>query len=152
MRCWRIATAKWALDRSGEGVRLYGGRWNPIGYPVIYTGMTVEIAALEKFDHFPSIASTPLKLVSIDLPDGPDVVYVPDPNELPAEWQVMPASASAQEFGRRWIESREFLAMCVPSAIVAEASNALINVHHAAFKAVDIQIVRDFSFDARMFK
>ena len=152
MRLWRITTRKWALDTSCEGARLYGGRWNPIACPVMYAGATIEICALEKFVHLAGSAHPPLVLVSIDLPDDPGLAYRPQIAALPADWADLPIPASTQEFGRRWVESAQGLTMFVPSAIIPESSNAVINPRHPAYQDIRLEIVRAFAFDARMFK
>ena len=150
MKLWRITTARYALDKLCDGARLYGGRWNPIGYPVLYAGTTIEIAALEKFVHLAAIAHPPLKLIEITVPDDPPLVY--PAKDLPADWADLPISASAQAFGRQWIEDAKYLIMIVPSAIIPEAKNAVINAAHPRYSDVTLQIQRDFSFDGRMFK
>ena len=77
MRFWRIATARWALDRKCEGARIEGGRWNPVGTPALYAGTTPVICALEKFVHLDGMAHPPLKLVVVEIPDDDDLVYTP---------------------------------------------------------------------------
>jgi RES domain-containing protein len=150
LRLWRITTRKWALDRLCDGARLYGGRWNPSGYPVMVAGSTIEICALEKFVHLAGAGHPPLVLVAIDVPDAP--ITQPALADLPEGWADLPASGEAQEFGRRWLQSNNDLVMLVPSAIIPESSNALINPAHPAYAKVQLAIVRDFTFDARMFK
>lgn len=152
MRLWRITTRKWALDTSCEGARLYGGRWNPIGCPALYAGASIEICALEKFVHLAGAPHPPLVLVAIDLPDNQGLVYRPRMAELPDDWAALPASASTQAFGRRWVESAGALAMLVPSAIIPESVNAVINPRHPAYRDIRLEVVRAFTFDARMFK
>lgn len=152
MRLWRITTRQWALDTSCEGARLYGGRWNPIACPVMYAGATIEICALEKFVHLAGSAHPPLVLVAIDVPEDPGLVYRPQMAELPADWADLPAPASTQDFGRRWVESARSLVMSVPSAIIPESVNAVINPRHPAYRDIELQVVRAFTFDARMFK
>lgn len=152
MRLWRITTRKWALDTLCEGARLYGGRWNPIAWPVVYAGATIEICALEKFVHLAGSSHPPLVLVSIDAPDDASLVYRPSMAELPPDWADLPAPASTQEFGRRWIESASGLILFVPSAIIPESRNAVLNPRHPAYRDIRLEIVRDFAFDARMFK
>src|SRR5438067_9482596 len=91
LRLWRITTRKWALDTLCEGARLYGGRWNPIAWPVMYAGATIEICALEKFVHLGGAAHPPLVLVSIDVPDDEALVYRPPLADLPPDWADLPA-------------------------------------------------------------
>jgi RES domain-containing protein len=150
LKLWRITTPQWALDRRCDGARLHGGRWNPPGLPVMYAGTSIEIAALEKFVHLNSAPQPPLVLVSIDVPDDPQLHSRARVADLPADWAELPVPASTQEFGRRWIEAGPGLVLLVPSVIVPEASNALINPLHSAFKRVRLKVVRDFSFDVRM--
>ena len=122
MRLWRITTRKWALDKRCEGARLYGGRWNPPGYPVMYAGSTIEICALEKFVHLAGAAHPPLVLVSIDVPDDEGLWLRPGIGELPADWAQLPAPGSAQEFGRQWLDSASQLLLLLPSACWARPS------------------------------
>ena len=152
MRLWRITTRKWALDTLCEGARLYGGRWNPIGWPVMYAGATIEICALEKFVHLGGALHPPLVLVSIDVPDDEALVHRPPLTGLPPDWADLPAPASTQEFGRRWVASAHGLVLMVPSAIIPESRNAVLNPRHPAYGDVRLEVVREFTFDARMFK
>ncbi len=141
---WRITTEKWALDKLCEGARSNGGRWNPIGVPAMYAGTNVEICALEKFVHLAATACPPLKLVSIEVPDDGNTITRAPLTSLPKDWAELPSSANAQEFGRKWLISAAQLVLIVPSAIVPEATNAVINPLHPAYKDVKLRIVRDF--------
>lgn len=152
MRLWRIAARPWALDTSCEGARVHGARWNPPGWAAMYGGATIEICALEKFVHLAGVPPPPLSLVSIDLPDDPDLLLQPQMSALPSDWAELPAPASTQEFGRRWLRSAKQLALLLPSAIVPEARVAMINPMHPRYREVRLKLVRDFSFDARLFK
>lgn len=152
MKLWRITTKKWALDKLCDGARLNGGRWNPIGYPVMYAGTTIEICALEKFVHLAGSTHPPLVLVSVEVPDNAVLFIQPPLAGLPKDWSDLPAPASTQEFGRQWLESASQLVMLMPSAIIPESLNAVINPLHPAYQDVTLEIVREFTFDARMFK
>ena len=116
----------------------------------MYAGSTIEMCALEKFVHLAGANHPPLVLVAIDVPDALSIS--PALADLPKDWADLPASNSAQEFGRRWLQSNSNLVMLVPSAIIPESTNALINPAHPAYANVELAIVRDFTFDARMFK
>jgi RES domain-containing protein len=150
LRLWRIVSAKHALDKTCAGVRSTGGRWNPIGYPALYTGTTVEICALERFVHTRREQSAPLVLVSADAPYCDDLFHRPAISELPADWAALPVAAGSQEFGRAWLQEARQLVLLLPSAIVPEATIALINPAHAAYSQVKLKKVRPFAFDARM--
>lgn len=118
----------------------------------MYAGTTIEICALEKFVHLAGSAHPPLVLVSIDVPDDPALAWRPSLAELPADWAELPAPASTQEFGRAWIESMRGLILFIPSAIIPESRNAVLNPRHPAYQDIRLDIVREFAFDARMFK
>lgn len=152
MKLWRITTKKWALDTICDGAKQYGGRWNPIGYPAMYAGTTIEICALEKFVHLNGAMHPPLMLVSIEVPDDDILFTRPLLEKLPKNWSALPGAAGAQEFGRQWLESAQQLVMFLPSAIIPEATNALINPKHARYRELTLTAVREFTFDARMFK
>lgn len=150
MRLWRIVSRKWALDTACDGARIHGGRWNPPGYPVMYAGATIEICALEKFVHLAGAPPPPLVLVAIDLPKGAAPALQPTLADLPTGWADMPVSEAAQQFGRQWLVAARDLMLLVPSVIIPEATNAVINPAHPAYREIRLEIVRDFYFDARM--
>lgn len=152
MKLWRITARRWALDTLCDGARIHGGRWNPVGYPAMYAGAGIELCALEKFVHLAGMAHPPLALVAIEIPDEPDLLLQPPLSSLPANWADLPAPSSTQEFGRAWLAAGKQLALLLPSAIVPEACNAMINPRHPRYRELKLRISRDFSFDARMFK
>lgn len=116
----------------------------------MYAGTNIEICALEKFVHLSGAAHPPLVIVSIDVPDN--IYTQPAMADLPADWADLPSPPSAQEFGRQWLDAKKELLMFLPSAVIPETVNALINPNHPAYADVSLTIVRDFTFDARMFK
>jgi RES domain-containing protein len=153
MKSWKIATEEAALDRSGNGAKKEGGHWNSVGTPALYSGATVELCALEKWVHIDEEdPDAKLVLVSIELPDDPALCRRVGVEELPKGWDDVPVSTVAREFGTRFLKNGEQLYMCVPSVIVHEACNFVINPAHAACDEMKLEIVRSFSFDPRMFK
>lgn len=84
MRAWRIAKARYALDRSGAGGLAEGGRWHARGTPVIYAGLSVEICAMEKLVHTGVILPADLQLVSLTLPDEAALYESLTPANCPA--------------------------------------------------------------------
>lgn len=152
MFAWRIAKKQFALDRIGIGARTYGGRWNAPGVAVIYAGMSPEISAMEKFVHTDGILPDDLVLVRLDLPEDANLYYYCQEVDLPSGWDELPGSTAAIEFGNAFIKGGTHLGMIVPSAIIPEASNIIINPSHANFENVDMAIVRPFKFDSRLFR
>lgn len=148
MRIWRICReAQAALD--GEGARLFGGRWNSEGVAVIYASATLSLAALEYLVHI-DIEDVPDDLIAlaIDVPDDASTARV-DRRDLPAHWRRT-GYADCIAIGDAWVSQGATLTLSVPSAIVPEESNVLINPAHADAAGVQIAASRRFSFDPRL--
>ena len=149
MRTWRIADEDVALDRSCEGARKSGGHWHAEGCPALYSAMTAELAVLEKFVHSRGNEEG-LVLVAVDLPDDPELGVDVRRDELPEGWDDLDDGGSAAEFGTAFLQKCHHLYMRVPSVIVGEGVNLIINPEHPAYADVELSIVRSFSFDPRM--
>ena len=150
MQAWRITQRAHALDRTGTGSRLTGGRWNSVGHAAIYAGLTPEIAALEKLVHTSELLPRDLVLVQLDLPDGAELYRRHSASDLPAGWDVLPSSTVAAEFGDDFLRAGVHLGLIVPSVVMPEAFNIVLNSAHSAFSAVTFRIVRLFAFDSRL--
>ena len=146
---WRIARRPHALDRSGVGARDSGGRWNAVGAAVIYAGGTIAIAELETFAHVSGVVPPDLVLVRVALParyssDTPAL------SGLPA-WNALPPEAASQRFGTQWVAEKRSLVLYVPSVIVPEEFNAVLNPSHPEFADVKMTVTRSFHYDPRLF-
>lgn len=152
MRVWRIVPKRrYSQAFSGEGARLYGGRWNPPGIRVVYTSATLSLAALEYFVHV-SKETRPDDLVSISLeiPQNVRMERVSD-SKLPVNWRTYPAADELKEIGRKWIKKGATAILAVPSAVIPQELNYLINPDHADFKKMKISKPVPFNLDERMF-
>lgn len=132
-----------------DGARLTGGRWNPRGVPVVYAGSSIALVALEYFVHLSGDEPADLVLLEIDAPDGTGAQSVLS-EELPDRWQDDLAATQAR--GMEWIQSKGSLVLWVPSAIVPEERNALLNPGHPEWARVRVRLLRAFHFDRRMYK
>ena len=147
---WRIARRPYALDRIGIGARTDGGRWNLPGTGVIYGGRTIAIAALEKFVHLAGIVPPDLVLVRVQFPDDCSSEE-PGIAELPPDWDAVPPRRGSMQFGTTWAQETRSLVLYVPSALLREESNAVVNPSHPEFARVRLVVERDFHYDPRMF-
>lgn len=149
MTVYRFAAAAYSRDISGEGASIYGGRWNSIGIPVLYTSQTISLSLLEMLIHtgsYEEIRSK--KLVSINVPDvTPEVLPAAG---LPKNWQS--DIDYCRHIGDTFLAANKSLMMVVPSAVIPEELNVLINPRHPQFKKISILSARSFQFDSRMFK
>jgi RES domain-containing protein len=151
MRVWRITRRPYqALD--GEGARLNGGRWNCEGVPVVYTSFALSLAALEYLAHV-DIEDAPDDLVAleIEVPDdaSSDQIGVDD---LPKAWNEVEDHPACASFGDLWIRDGRALVLRVPSALIPNESNYLINPRHPDAARVRIVAVHSFSFDPRLLR
>jgi RES domain-containing protein len=147
---WRIARRTYALDRTGVGARSAGGRWNDVGTAVIYTGRGIAIAALEAFVHTAGVEPPDLVLVRVALPERHSS-ETQAPSDLPPGWDAVPPGPSSKRFGTRWARESRSLVLYVPSALVPEESNGVVNPNHPEFADVTLAIERPFHYDPRMF-
>lgn len=150
VRAWRIIKTRFAADAfSDEGARLYGGRWNSVGVAMVYTAGSISLATLELLMHLDS--STLLPSYSICPVDfDASLVEVIDPAVLPSDWQQSPPPTSLQVIGDEWISRQSSLVLSVPSAVVADENNYLINPAHKDFKKLSIGRMKPFRFDSRL--
>lgn len=151
---WRIATdtpAFEAHDLSGKGAELTGGRWNRPGTPLVYASTTRALACLETVVH---LARTPLPLnrylVEIVVPaDLWAQAEWLDPAAL-VGWDAMPAGKASLDWGGEWAQSGRSLLARVPSAIVPEEHNVLVNPRHPAAGRLQAVKRRRWLYDARL--
>jgi RES domain-containing protein len=146
---WRIANHKHLKSAfTGEGARLYGGRWNSPGTPMIYSAQSQSLAILEMLVHLDSpelLKKYVLFAVEIDA-----VLVTPvDRSSLPKNWKADPVPATVQAVGDAWAASLSSVAHSVPSALVPDESNFLLNPLHPDFPKLKIQRPLAFQFDPR---
>lgn len=149
MIVYRLTTAAYKNDLSGIGAKLYGGRWNSPGLPVIYTAENISLAVLEilvRTDKY-SIPIT-YNLVKISFPDTATVIEIQE-KKLKRNWEFDPGYT--QWMGDEFLKANEALIMKVPSAVVPEESNYLLNPGHPDFKKIKIAETDAFNFDKRLF-
>ena len=140
MLAWRLCREPYA-DLSGEGARRYGGRWNSVGRPLVYLASTAALALLEVRVHLD---------LPIDLLPDDYVLLTVDLMDLAVENLVSIPSAPAA-FGDAWLRAERTPVLSVPSLIVPESPNLLLNPKHEAAAAVRIVQQRRFVFDPRLF-
>lgn len=150
MLAWRIAKRRHALDRTGAGSAIAGGRWNSANVHAIYAGLTPEMAAMEKLVHTGRILPLDLVVVRIELPDDKGLYEKPGLNELPKGWNDSPPPPATADYGDAFLAKGERLGLIVPSAVIPEAQNIVINPIHPRMVDVKMETIRDFTFDPRL--
>ena len=147
---WRIVKTKYAGSAfTGEGARLYGGRWSSKDRPAVYTSSTVALATLEMLVHLET--SVTLPAYSLFLLEIPDALIEPlDPTRLPPDWQAFPAPRALQQIGDAWLISGTTPALRVPSVIVPTEFNYLLNPRHPRFVDLTVNPPRPYNLDPRL--
>lgn len=151
---WRIAVEAptyAAADLSGAGAKITGGRWNSKGVPVVYCATNIALATLETV-HYLSTGGLPFNryLVRIDVPERVwQARRVLDP--LPGGWDAIPAGVSARMAGDDWIAAAATALLLVPSVIVPDEYNALINPRHPDAAALAATTIKRWTYDPRFF-
>jgi RES domain-containing protein len=150
---YRIVNEKFVQGAfSGDGARLYGGRWNPIGFAAVYTAESLSLAVLEILVHLEDEELLFQRYVKIPVAFDPTLVYTIPYQNLPDNWDNLPIPESTQNIGRQWLEKGEYAILKVPSTIIKEEYNYLINPLHPDFKSLKIDEPQHFDFDHRLAK
>lgn len=147
MEVFRIALSKFAGELRASGLE---NRWNYRGQKVIYTAASRSLACLESLVH--SSGETLLQRFSVMVIYVPDDLFVEsiDTSQLPAGWNVRSRPAKCQKTGSEWVISQRSLLLKVPSAILTNEYNYIINVNHPDFSKIKLIATEPFLFDRRL--
>jgi len=152
MRFWRLCRRRFAADTAtGEGARLYGGRWNSRGVRVVYASTSLALAAVETFVNLePNLQPNDLVSIEGEIPRQLEISRL-DPKLLSPNW-FKTRDESIRRFGDRWVRAGQTVAFLVPSAAILGEWNILLNPAHADFQEIKFGEPPRFEFDARMFR
>jgi RES domain-containing protein len=151
---WRIATdtpTYTADDMTGIGAKIAGGRWNKEGVAMVYTSSNMSLACLETVVHL-NAGGLPLNryLVKIEVPED---VWAASEIAKPADhvgWDAEPAGMVSIDFGTDWVNSNRSVLLRVPSVIVPEEQNVLINPAHPDAVKIKAKKIRKWLYDPRL--
>jgi RES domain-containing protein len=156
MRVYRLyRSRRRSVAFQGEGAQVSGGRWNLPGTPLVYTSATLSLCFLELLVHFDpkqlALAELGLEYCFADIADGAPLLET-RLTDLPRNWNSIPWSNSTQELGTRWMQSLKYLAVLVPSVVIASEHNILLNPAHPEFSRIKIGLPAPFRVDPRLFQ
>lgn len=151
MRAWRIVHAHHGADAlSGEGARLFGGRWNNKGRSLVYCAESLALAALEVLVHADAVdLPADMVQIAVEIPDRVPVRAF-ERTELPAGWSSAAGPAALKRLGDSWIEEAREAVLLVPSAVVPEERLVLINPDHPEASKIKAGPPKPFRFDPRL--
>lgn len=146
---YRIVQAAWAASAmTGDGARLFGGRWNPPGVPAVYLADSRALAALEIIVNAPvEVSALEWRIFEVEVPDHS--IETVNPDALPGDWQALPSSPGAKHHGARWLQTG---ALCfkLPSAVIPEEFTLLLNPQHPDAGKLRVSESKVFRFDPRV--
>ncbi len=149
MMLFRFSPRQFSNDISGEGASQRGGRWNSVGWPVVYTSMTISLSLLELLIYNATYKELRNNhLMKLEVP-GSLADSMSQINVKPG-WQE--DIDYSRYIGDSFLRSKKSLLLKVPSAIIPEEYNILVNPLHPGIKKVKIIEASPFSFDTRLFK
>jgi RES domain-containing protein len=157
MVVWRLCRQRHAAPHAappldGEGARLYGGRWNYPGTAVVYTAETLALAALEMLVHIdPDLAPTDLVAIPTVVPESTRIEEI-TLAEFPPNWRSTPAPEALQEIGTTWVRHASSLVLRVPSAVIPEEYNYLVNPAHPDQPQLKVGQSKPFTFYSRLLR
>jgi RES domain-containing protein len=147
---WRIVRAARVNSAfTGEGARVYGGRWNSRGTAVIYVSEHESLAALELLVHLAPLPPDD-RYLSFRLEwDDKLTEYFPS-KSLPASWNVEPPMFQTMQIGDEWVRAGKSVALAVPSVLSTSEMNFLLKPKHPDFKKIKISQPVEYRFDSRL--
>ena len=151
---WRIATDTpyyVAEDTSGKGAEITGGRWNRAGTPMLYAASSIALACLETIVHLDGSLSLPLNryLVRIEVPQKVWAEAISMPPASNIGWDALPTGKVSIDWGDTWCEASRSALALVPSVIVPEELNVLINPRHCDMAKLRMSKIRKWTYDPR---
>ena len=142
---WRLASGRYS-PLNGEGARLVGGRWNSSGHAAVYTSESLALCLAESLVHITGPLPRTYLSFKIYVPD--DAIEILDTQSLESRWEDN--LAYTRSMGDEWLTSRRSLALAVPSVVLPESTNFILNPLHPRSAELQIIAQRPFTFDARL--
>ncbi|QQL48636.1 RES family NAD+ phosphorylase [Mucilaginibacter ginkgonis] len=148
MLLYRIVRKPYAQDLSGTGSRLFGGRWNSIGKSLTYLADSQSLAVLEVLVHI-RLQAAPADHVLVTLYVPEDIIDI-NTDKLPSRWNDVYPPALLRKYGDDFVDDGKSLLLKVPSAVVPQQFNYLMNPAHPKMAEVKVISAEPFSFDSRL--
>lgn len=148
MQVYNLRKSKYADQLSASGV---ANRWNRGEQFVIYTGSSRSLTILESLVHQHRTELDPsfkMMVIRLDI-QAADILDVRD--LLPTDWANLESYKWTQEIGSTWHNQKKNLILRVPSVIVPQESNYIINTEHPSFiQKIHLFKKENFSWDTRL--
>jgi RES domain-containing protein len=148
-RLWRLYRAQYGPGLDGIGGTFADGRWHSLGERVVYFGATAAIVVLERLAHTdPDLFPTDLRLACFEFPDTVSSIDIQEISALPENW--VNDENTTRRIGGHWRRARRSPLLLVPSAVLPEESNYVLNAEHPEANLWRLIRERPFAFDPRL--
>jgi len=147
---WRLVKKEFAASAfDGEGARINSGRWNSVGVAVVYSAQSQSLALLEVLVHLEDRSLLSKYWMGAVHFKESHISRI-DERKLPPNWRDEVPPMALQEIGDEWVKERRSVVLRVPSAIVVDEVNYLINPQHPDFNSLQIEQPHPFPVDERL--
>ena len=145
---WRIAPEKYRDQAfTGDGAKIWGGRWNPMGRPAVYCAENLSLAVLELIVHLEDHDDINRYIA---IPVSFDSQLVKTLRRLPANWNQLPMGPESMAVGEKWLDENKYPVLKVPSTIVPIESNFVLNPAHPGFGRLETGSPEKINLDPRI--
>jgi RES domain-containing protein len=147
MLVYRITHHSYSTSLNASGLE---GRWNSGGKKVIYCSQTIELAFLENMIRRQGVGfNHDFKIMTIEIPDALKINTI-DPASLKPGWRTFRNYSFCQAIGDKWYATGSSAVLRVPSAVLPESSNYVINSTHKDFRKIKLINTSDLLPDERI--
>jgi RES domain-containing protein len=136
MLVYRISMQQYANKLTASG---YAARWNPKGFFVLYTAQSRALACLENLVHRSGEGDNKLfKTLIINIPSTLKIQTI-DAKKLKKGWEKAENYGYCQKIGLDWLSEAKAPILKVPSSIIKNEFNFIVNTHHPHFKKIILE-------------
>ena len=149
---WRLAPSEFVNELDGHGSRLFGARWTSRGRNAVYASAYLSLSVLEVYVNIPHELRDDLPILEaarIAIPDDASAMQVSQ-EQLAGFMAESDPIAASRRVGDVWLDRGDTLVLKVPSVLVPEENNLVLNPAHAQMREVKIVSTRAFHFDPRL--
>jgi RES domain-containing protein len=150
MFLYRVCRDQYVHELSGNGSKIHGGRWNSPGESAVYASSTKSLAVLECLTNTPpGILQNDFSILTLEVTGEVGIDEISLKN-LPANWNKYPAPINLAKMGDKWLVSGKNLLLKIPSAVITDEYNYIINPLHRDMKKIKIAAIEKLNLDQRI--
>jgi len=152
VKIYRVTKKEFVKDLTGEGARLYGGRWNKKGRSMLYFSEHLSLCVLEMLTRIDfEFLSEDYAFIEVEIPEKL-IASLEKASSVSRKWRTDPPTVATQEFGSKWLASEANVALTVPSSVLPNERNILVNPNHRLISKLKITNSGKLDLDSRVMK